>query len=47
MDADGDGDFDVVYAYTILVADKNAWKDVWIGCANWYNWAAGFPVYPD
>jgi hypothetical protein len=44
MDTDGDGVFEPDDAYTIF-NNKKDWKDVWIGCANWYNWAAGFPPY--
>jgi len=46
MDTDGDGVFTTFDAYTIF-DNKKDWKAVWIGCANWFNWAAGFAVYPD
>jgi len=44
MDTDGDGVFTTWDAYTIFT-NKKDWKAVWIGAANWYNWAAGFPPY--
>ena len=46
MDTDSDGIFEPEDAYTILW-NKQAWKAVWLGCANWYNWAAGYGVYVD
>ena len=46
MDTDGDGVFEPYDAYTIFT-HKQAWKSVWLGLANWYNWAAGYGVYWD
>ena len=44
LDTDSNGVFTTYDAY-IIFTNKRQWKDVWIGLANWYNWAAGFPPY--
>jgi len=43
LDIDSSGTFTTVDAYNIF-KDK-AWKELWIGLANWYNWAAGLGPY--
>lgn len=48
MDTDGDGVFEPLDAYNVLWHKQVYGEEIWLGCANWYNWAAGYgPYYGD
>lgn len=43
LDTDSDGAFTTDDAHTIF--NDKSWKNVWLPCANWYNYVAGLYWY--